>query len=40
MKEWLLSCRVIRNRDLWMSYFALAAAALSLGLAIGSEFRK
>jgi hypothetical protein len=40
MKEWLLSCRVIRNRDLWMSYFAIAAALLCFGMVIGSEFAK
>jgi|WetSurMetagenome_2_1015567.scaffolds.fasta_scaffold763952_2 hypothetical protein len=40
MKDWLLSCRVIRNRDLWMTYLVLSAAALSFGLAIGSEFAK
>jgi hypothetical protein len=40
MKEWLLSCRVIRNRDLWMSYLAIAAAALCWGLMIGSECGK
>jgi hypothetical protein len=40
MSDWLLSCKVMRNRDLWMTYIVIAAAALCWGLVIGSEWRK
>jgi hypothetical protein len=38
-KEWLSDCRVIKNRDLWMTYLCIAAAALCFGLVIGSEYK-
>jgi hypothetical protein len=40
MKEWLISGRFHRNRDWILNILWPALAALSLGLAIGSEFRK
>jgi hypothetical protein len=40
MRDWILSCRVIRNRDLCMNYLVIAAGALCFGLVIGSEFSR